>query len=121
MLSREVEAAVQRVAENKYWKEPQAAFILAALSDSGMSVTAFGARFGINPQKLFRWRSRLKGALVAAERPAFHPVEVVAESSAGPLGDGELDVLLRGDRTVRVRRGFDEETLARLVAVLESC
>ena len=50
MLSREVEAAVRRVAESKYWKEPQAAFIVAAMSDSGMSVTAFGARFGINPQ-----------------------------------------------------------------------
>ncbi len=49
------------------------------------------------------------------QKPEWVAVEVAAKR-----GDpGELSVVLRGGRRIEVRRGFDAETLRRLVTALE--
>lgn len=51
----------------------------------------------------------------AGEGPRFVAVEVAGQDAGGRT----LAVLLTGGRRVEVGRGFDEETLRRLVAALE--
>ena len=47
------------------------------------------------------------------------PKWVAVEVAAGDGNTGELIVTLGGGRRIEVRRGFDTDTLRRLVAVLE--
>jgi len=66
--------AERRAAElgaSRKWTEEDAREALAALEASGESVSAFGRRLGIVPQRLLWWRSRLKRATLS-----FVPVEV---------------------------------------------
>jgi len=45
---------------------------------------------------------------------------VAVEVAAKPGDRAELSIVLAGERRIEVRRGFDAETLRRLVAALES-
>jgi transposase-like protein len=72
---------------------------------------------------------RSGGRLVPGPAPSFLPVRVVAPRSvcvgpadAGqPVAGGEVEIILEeGRRAVRVRAGFDRQTLADVLAVLEA-
>jgi transposase-like protein len=81
-------AAERRAAElgaSRKWTEDDARDALAALEASGESVSAFGRRLGIVPQRLLWWRSRL-----GRVSPSFVPVEVRGTSPAVVVvaGDG---------------------------------
>jgi hypothetical protein len=81
----------------------------------GGTVRAFCARRGLSEPSFYSWRRLL--AERDGRRPAFVPVQVIpAEPRAG---NGALEVVLGGKRTVRVGPGFDAATLRRLLAVLE--
>jgi hypothetical protein len=75
-----------------------------------MSVRAFAARHGVDEQRLNRWRAQLAAAS-PAPAPAF--VEIRGSTTAA------IDVALRSGHMVRVPDGFTEETLRRVVAVLD--
>ena len=53
--------------------------------------------------------------------PSFLPVQVVEPTSgrAGPAGAEGVEIILGQGRTVRVRAGFDRQTLVDVLAVLE--
>ena len=57
----------------------------------------------------------------AAASPVFVPVHVRADgpAEANPPEVGCLEILLSGQRVLRIRPGFDAATLQRLLAVLE--
>ena len=82
---------------------------LRVLEASGLSVLEFATREGMDPNRLYRWRSRLKDrgndvpSFVEISTPAAKPIEVV----------------LRTGRVVRVANGFDSATMRRLVELLE--
>jgi transposase-like protein len=59
------------------WTEEEAHEVLAAWEASGESLTAFGRRVGIVPQRLFWWRKRLAGAA-----QSFVPVDVTGSGRA---------------------------------------
>jgi hypothetical protein len=82
---------------------------------SSLSVRAFCARHGLASASFYAWRRVLQRR--AAEKPAFAPVQVVAD--AVPAQASALEVLLTDGRTVRVAPGFDAATLRQLLAVLE--
>jgi hypothetical protein len=82
---------------------------------SGLSVRAFCARRGLATPSFYAWRRGLEQR--DAERPAFVPVRVVPDGLAACAGT--LEVVLAGDRIVRVTPGFDAGTLRQLLAVLE--
>ena len=82
--------------------------MLTALARSGESLAAFAKREGLSAERLYRWRARLREATF---------VEVVHESSVGGC---VIELVVGGDRVVRVPSGFDEATLRRLLAVLEA-
>lgn len=90
---------------------------------SGLDAARFAAREGVRPERLRWWRWHL-GFGPRAKRSSAPPqfVEVVlagvAEQKAAAREGSELEVLI-GERRVLVRPGFDEQSLRRLLAVLE--
>jgi transposase-like protein len=60
------------VAEGRRWNEQDARDVLAAWDASGESGTEFGRRLGVDPQRLWWWRSRLRNRAATS----FAPVEV---------------------------------------------
>lgn len=123
MLPSEVNAAVVATARSPYWRETDARLVLAAWMDSGQSMSAFARHFGLCAQRLRRWRRRLDGG---GDGLDFHPVRLVERglplieiADAAPPG-AALELLLPQGRRISVGPGFDEETLVRLVRVVES-
>jgi hypothetical protein len=93
------------------WNAKAAGAILRSLEGSGLSVLEFAARHGLNPQRLYRWRGQL-----ATEPPVTaHPFVEIKRASGE-----EIEVVLRSGHVVRVKDGFGEDTLRRVVAVLEA-
>jgi transposase len=100
---------------------------------SGLTARDFAAQAGINPRTLTWWKWRLKAGEYGGEDPkspsesgqgfGLVPLQVVsAEESA--TEESPVEVVL-GGAVVRVRRNFDEQTLARVLEVVggedESC
>jgi len=73
-------------------------------------VREFAERHGVDVQRLYRWRAQL-GYAATVTKPAF--VEIKA------AGGQPIEVVLRSGHVVRVSDGFVEETLRRVVAVLD--
>jgi len=92
--------------------------------DGGLTARQYAAETGINVHTLTTWSSRLRreaGTTVAPRNgrslaPRF--VEVAAEGVTAADGRAAVLEIVVGDATVRVPVGFDEATLARLLAVV---
>jgi hypothetical protein len=110
-------------AEHK-WRE-----ILSRQQASGLSIAEFCRDNAVPVSSFFAWKRRVSGGGPAqGGRTPSGPNPTVAGTfvepklvSAGLALDssGAIEVRLRGGRRVLVRRGFDRELLARVVAVLE--
>jgi len=94
--------------------------------ESGLTARAFAARIGVKQGTLVKWKYRL--AREQSARPdglsSSRPVEFVELSTTVPhatveTSDTRLEVVCEGGRSVRVPRGFDAESLRRVVDVLE--
>ncbi len=103
--------------------------------ESGQSVRAFCRAEGVRESAFYFWRreltrrglrTRKRSATVPPEHgagPLFLPVQVVT-----PAGNGAgiasvqrgVEIILAQGRTVRVQAGFDRQTLADVLAVLEA-
>jgi hypothetical protein len=109
--------------------------IIGRQRTSGLGVDRFCRREGLAPSTFFAWRRRLGGA-GGRDDPdgAVHDedstggafVEVVAAgdaAEAGPMGVGVsasgVEICLFNGRRIGVARWFDQETLCRVLAVLE--
>lgn len=90
---------------------------------SGLDAASFAAREGVKPEQLRWWRWHLRqgpGVRGAPAQPPFVEVVVAeaAEQQAVVQQGADLEVLI-GKRRVLVRPGFDEQSLRRVLAVLE--
>ena len=106
------------------WTEIEARGVLDAWKKSGMCLEAYARARGIVPQRLHWWRKKLAMAAPAAKAKerALMPVRVVerpAETTAETRRGEPVTVLLRSGHMLKVGRDFDEQTLARVVALLE--
>ena len=103
---------------SRRWTATVAGQALLALDKSGLQLTAFAVREGLDPQRLARWRRRL----AAPAAPVFEeiaPVEVTrAEREAG-VGQEPFEVVLRSGRVVRVPPSFEVGALRRLLEVVD--
>ena len=83
---------------------------------SGLSQREFCEQRGVPLKTLVRYLARHRREQGRRhQRPQWVEVEVAAKS-----GDAaELSIVLAGERRIEVRRGFDTETLRRLVGALE--
>jgi len=83
---------------------------------SGLSQREFCEQRGVPLKTLARYLARYRREQTCEKQmPQWVAVEVAAKR-----GDpGELTIVLAGGRRIEVRRGFDAETLRRVVAALE--
>ena len=115
-------------AKEQHWRQ-----LLQRWQTSRQCVRAFCQTHGLSEPSFYAWRGILaeRDAAAAAPQsnvptpaaasPAFVPVHVRADGPAevNPPEDACLEVLLSGQRVLRIRPGFDAATLQRLLAVLE--
>ena len=96
------------------WKIADARSALKAQVASGLSVSAFAVRAGIDSDRLYRWRR-----LLAAKRERAAPsVPAVIELRVPPRRGEPVEILLASGVTLRVAETVDPSALARLVAAL---
>ena len=99
-----------RLSARRRWRAKEARAILKHLDASGLSVREFAVRYGLQMQRLYRWRAQL-----VSSGPAAAPPFVEIERSPGMA----IEVVLRSGHVIRVRDGFGEDALRRVVAVLD--
>src|SRR4051812_1792066 len=88
---------------------------LARWKASGLKVRAYCDREGVTPTALAHWRKEIAARdarRAEAAVPLFVPVHLTPPPAA------TLDVVLRGDRMVRVPPGFDPAHLRAVMAAL---
>ncbi len=110
-------SGIRRVVTSRSWREAEARAVLAELEASGLSVLAFCRRYGVGRQRIGYWRGRLATGEQAGTKPLLVPVRVVGTSAVAECE--AIEIVVRGERTVRVRGGFDREVLRRVLEVLE--
>ena len=100
----------------QYWRDTFKQF-----AASGQSVRAFCAGRGLSEPSFYSWRRTLaerdaNASPVArsSQTPAFVPIHVAEETIGG------IEIVLRGDRRVRLHGPVDRAALAEVVAALES-
>lgn len=100
----------------------EAQVLVAEFEASGLKRAAFCQQRGLAVGTLDKYRQRVHGRRQSRGR-SFIPVEVVpstVQDGGNDAGcDGVLFVELRSGRRIEVRRGFDAETLERLLTVLD--
>jgi hypothetical protein len=87
---------------------------------SGLTAASFAPRLGIAPATLFGWQWALRRRDREREGGAAARFVGVRVVDRGPARPPSFDVVLPGRRVVRVRVGFDERELSRLLAVVEA-
>ena len=99
--------------------------------ESGLGVAEYARERGLHAGTLAGWASKVRDSVVAprasnGQRSSlFVPVHVAAaaatERAAGKAGadGGQLEVVLRNGRSVRVSGKFDGEAVARLLMIAE--
>ncbi len=112
---------VVRAARQKRWTSSVAGDVLDAWRESGQSLATFAGRHDLAYARLLRWRTRLsRGTQDPARPPLFLPVSIKPDvtTEVAP-GSSSIEIVVRGDRRVRVGVGFDGSTVARVVELLE--
>lgn len=109
-------SSVAQVASRPHWRVEDAEAVLSVWRESGVSVSAFARRHGINVARLLRWRRRL----AQAGRIEFHPVKLVSAANGAAPNDGGVELVLGNGRRVLVHRGFDVGLLEEVIRAVES-
>jgi hypothetical protein len=97
-----------RTPRRRRWNADEARAVLERLDASGLAVKEFAASEDLDPQRLYRWRAQLHGK--RPERAEF--VEVVPARSC-------MEVVSPSGHIVRLPEAFSEDTLRRVLAVLD--
>jgi transposase-like protein len=100
--------AIATYLSRRRWSSDDAREVLAAQEHSGLSVAAFAAQVGLDPQRLYVWRRRF---VAEGGVPTF----VELARTAGE----RMEIVLRSGHVVRVPDSFEPESLRRLLEVLE--
>jgi hypothetical protein len=119
--------AVRNRAKELRWRRQ-----VAAQAAGGLSIRAFCRARGLSEQNFHWWRRELRRRDAEKTVPAFVPVHVASEvpgrprlagtsslatPSMAPLGT--VEIVLPGDRRVRVTGKVDRQQLADVLGVLE--
>jgi hypothetical protein len=96
----------------RFWREH-----VSAWERSGESVRGYCRTRGLSEAGFHFWKRRLKGReglrVLKGSVPAFAEVRVTA------VHEASIEIVLSDARRIHVYPGVDEETLARVIAVLE--
>jgi hypothetical protein len=94
----------------KFWEDH-----LRAWRESGLTQAGYCRKHGLSDKSFLYWKKRLAGARLSVslvEVPAFQATPVLP-------GCRPLRLMLGNRYGIEIERGFDEETLGRLLQVLE--
>lgn len=105
---------LSRSLKRRRWSHADAQVALEALARSGLSVTAFAAREGINHQRLRWWHGRVEQKTTGAS--SRKPVAFVEVRHREPE---RIEIVLRSGRVLRCAEEIDTMALRRLVDGLE--
>ena len=93
---------------------------------SGQSGRDYCDEHGLRLKTFYRWRSRLKrkenvvdADVELTNLPSHNFAEVHLVCPEAAESDGAVEVIVNGNRRIRLFRGFDEETLLRAIIVIE--
>lgn len=100
------------IRSRRHWRTDDARAVLERLTSSGLSVQNFAAREGLNVARLYRWRK----AIASVGAPGS-PTPAFLEVARGPRPG--VEVVLPTGVILRVPNGFEDETVRRLVEILE--
>jgi len=90
--------------------------LLRGREREGLTYRELSGQTGISQASLYGWARRLREESKAAQgRQGFVELRVCERAA----GAGAIEVFLASGRRLRVERGFDGETLGRLLGVLE--
>jgi len=84
---------------------------------SGLTVAAYCRDRGIKDSAFYAWKRRLRSSRKRNRSSA--PVFVEVKSAKTPASEA-IEICLRGERRLLVRRGYDPDLLSDLVRTLES-
>ena len=128
--------AVQRAQQGKHWRRKEAIVVLKRWKESNMTVAEFVRAHQLPPKRVAWWKRRLRDVIDTILEPQetqFVEIQIAPqETSIEPVPatpvtprpatttSPAIEVVLRGNRGVRVEEGFDAVTLARVVEVLEA-
>ena|SRR5688572_4557483 len=90
---------------------------IARWKQSKLTAEEFALQEGVKLSTLERWRRRLGGKRGRAGRR--RSVEVVGPGAGRPTTEYRFEILLWNKRVVRVRCGFTDDELARVLRVAE--
>jgi transposase-like protein len=96
------------------WTLADARAAVAALTGSGLSLSAFAEREGLEVERLRRWRRRL--AEEGPRRESSTGAEVI---ELRPRRAETVEIVLASGRILRVCETIDVDALARLVVAVE--
>jgi transposase-like protein len=100
------------------WSVADARAVFVELAASGLPLSDFARREGIQADRLYRWRRELgESAKRVVVAPSSAPPAVV-ELRAGPRAAERVEVVLASGVTLRVTETIDPAALARLIAAL---
>jgi hypothetical protein len=90
--------------------------IIDGQASSGLTVAAYCLERGITQGSFYTWKQRLRssGKRSCLPKPAFVEVTPPRMGTAGTI-----EICLRGERCILVRRGFDHDLLIDLMRTLE--
>lgn len=97
---------------------------VAGQAASGLSVQAYCRARGLSENSFYWWRRELQRReheQPTAAAPAFVPVRVTADATEMPVAAsaGVVDIMLPGERRLRVTGKVDRQQLADVLDVLE--
>jgi transposase len=97
----------------QYWRG-----YLTRWEASGLSVREFCEFHDLSQQSFYWWRREI--ARRDQAKAQFLPVQVISDEPPAPADGGAVEIVLAQGRLLRVRPGFDPQTLVRVVEVLEA-
>jgi hypothetical protein len=95
--------------------------VIKSWEASGISQSAFCRKTGLNVKTLNRWNLKLKHKkLTPKSRITFVQLPLPKQSKQEFSGEGDLQLYVNGQYRITVANGFGEETLVRLLKVLNN-
>jgi transposase len=105
----------EAIQTTRRWTRVHARWVLGEFARSGLSVTAFAKRHGLDSQRIYCWRARLKGEV----QPKLVEVAIPRALAVPARASERIDIELRCGRRLGVPVTIDVDSLRRVVEALE--
>ena len=112
------------VEKERYWRR-----VIGEAARSGISIRRFCQQRKLRKSQFYWWQRRLKDrqeAKALGSGMRSNPASLAGQATfalvseqSGELGSAGIELVLRDGRWLRIGKGVDEETLRRVVGVLE--